>query len=244
MGSMSRQQPRAGSAPADPDAPAAAPARRGRGNSAGLELRQIVNAARTLPPERLTMQAVADLLGVDRKAIHNHVPDREALATLVALDALAANSADVRIPETADWQSASRIYAHALVDGVIAVGGLARHLSQGSLLTAQTLDSSEAVLSRLIGAGFDYATAQRFMAALTNICLAFARDVLAVSQDGDSTRAHFLQAALAGQDDDKFPHLSRIAQRPQNTYDRRQLEFSLGIFLAGAATAATDQGAY
>lgn len=234
---MSRQQPRAGSAPAaDPDAPAAVPARRGRGTSAGLELRQIVAAARSLPPERLTMQAVANLLGVDRKAIHNHVPDREALATLVALDAFAANSADVRIPETADWRSASGIYAHGLVDGVIAVGGLAQHLSQGSPLIAKTLENSEAVLARLIGAGFDYAEAQRFMAALTNICLAFARDVLAVSRDGDSTRAHSLQAALASQDDSKFPHLSHIAQRPENTYDRKQLEFSLDLFLAGAAT--------
>lgn len=244
MGSMSRQQPRADSAPAAPAAPVAAPARRGRGNSAGLELRQIVDAARSLPPEQLTMQAVANLLGVDRKAIHNHVPDRESLATLVALDALAANSADVRIPKTADWRSASRIYAHGLVDGVIAVGGLARHLSQGSLLTAQTLDNSEAVLARLIAAGFDYPAAQRFMAALTNICLAFARDVLAVSRDADSTRAHNLQAALAGQDDGTFPHLSRIAQHPENTYDRTQLEFSLDIFLTGAATLAADQGAH
>ncbi|MFC1403404.1 TetR/AcrR family transcriptional regulator C-terminal domain-containing protein [Streptacidiphilus cavernicola] len=237
---MSRQQSSAGSAPAGSAASQTPPARRGRGNSVGLGPKQIVDAARTLPPERLTMQAVANLLGVDRKAIHNHVPDREALATLVALDALAANSTDVQIPEDADWQTASRIYAYGLVDGVIAVGGLARHLSQGSPLTAQTLDGTEAVLARLIEAGFDQATAQRYMAALTNICLAFARDVIDAAQEGTATRLHYLQAALAERDADHFPHLSRIARQPEDTYDRQQLEFTLDIFLAGAAAADPD----
>lgn len=61
--------------------------RRSRGVRAGLDRRQIIDAARTLDPGAVTMQAVADVLGVDRKAVNHHVSDRETLLGLVAVDA-------------------------------------------------------------------------------------------------------------------------------------------------------------
>lgn len=231
---MSRQQPRLDPPPSGPAAPAP-PARRSRGDRAGLELKQIVAAARALPPEQLTMRAVADALGVDRKSLNWHVRDRETLAAAVALDAFAADSAAMRIPADAGWQAASRIYARGLADGVIALGGLARYLPPGSLLLTQTLDASEAILTRFSEAGLSHETAQRLLAVLHNIALAYARDVLDIAQD--RVRVRSLREALSEQDASKYPYLSRVAADPHNTYDRRQLEFTLDLLLTGVAAA-------
>lgn len=57
--------------------------RRRQGVKAGLDLSKILSAASSIPVEDLTMQAVADRLGVDRKAVNHHVSDRE---TLIRLD--------------------------------------------------------------------------------------------------------------------------------------------------------------
>ncbi|GIM93444.1 hypothetical protein [Paractinoplanes toevensis] len=45
-------------------------------------------AARDMDPATLTMQAVAERLGVDRKALNYHVTDRDGLLELVAQETL------------------------------------------------------------------------------------------------------------------------------------------------------------
>ena len=78
--------------------------RRGRGESAGIDLEQILTVAKSMPRSSLTMQSVANALGVDRKALYNYVPDRDGLLTLVALDAFAAQFATLDIARTSSWQ--------------------------------------------------------------------------------------------------------------------------------------------
>ena len=75
--------------------------------------------------EALTMQAVAEALGVDPKALNYHVGDREGLRGLVALDVFETELGRVELPADGDWRVVTRSYAAALRDAFTQLGVLA-----------------------------------------------------------------------------------------------------------------------
>ncbi|WP_405728394.1 hypothetical protein OG607_26480 [Streptomyces sp. NBC_01537] len=91
----------------------------------------------------MTVQAVADRLDADRKAIRDHVTDRETLLRLVALDALLQSTSDIGIPADCSWQEACRMFARAFADSVIATDALAEHLRLDSALVARLGEPTE-----------------------------------------------------------------------------------------------------
>src|SRR5437660_261669 len=169
------------------------PARRGRGNRAGLDLVQIVAAARSMEPGEVTMQAVADRLGVDPKALNHHVGNRENLLRLLALDVFAENFSAVEIAAQSRWEDACRMYATGVVDSLIATGGLVEHLPQDDPIVPRSLASTEALLAKWIEAGWHIGTAQRALVLLTGICMTFARDVLQADQEAEAPRPRMLR---------------------------------------------------
>jgi TetR/AcrR family tetracycline transcriptional repressor len=208
--------------------------RRARGTSAGLDIGQIIEAARSLDPDAVTMQAVADALGVDRKALNHHVTDRENLLGLVALDAFSASFSATEIEPRTSWQDACRDYAARLTSSVISAGVLAEHLRPGDSRAGGMLAATEAVLSKLVSAGFDDETAVRLLALLTNLCMSYARDVALASRTGERPRHLMLRDAL-GDDGAQFENLARIVEEGVDTYDARQLDLAIDVFLVGAA---------
>src|ERR1700755_143263 len=84
---------------------------RTRGRPARISRERIIAAARTIAPEALTMQKVADALGVDPKALKYHVGDRDALRALVAVDVFESELRRVKIPDGGDWRDVVRVYA-------------------------------------------------------------------------------------------------------------------------------------
>ncbi len=207
---------------------------RSRGNKAGLNLARIVEAARSLDCDALTMQAVADLLGVDRKALNHHVGNREALLELVALDAFSSSFSAVQIAAHSRWQDACRTYAMGFVDSMIAVGALADHLQLGDpVVTTRFLQPTEAILKKMLEAGFDAETAQRSLALLSNICTAYARDTHITWRSGQRPRPFLLREALKERDVQGFENLARLAAAPVDSYDRQQLAFSIDVFVTG-----------
>jgi TetR/AcrR family transcriptional regulator, tetracycline repressor protein len=207
--------------------------RRGVGKRAGLDLARVVAAARSLDPGEVTMQAVADKLGVDRKALNHHVSDRENLLALVALDAFSTSFSTVQIGDDTPWQDACRAYAMGITDGVIAAGALAGHLSLGNLVLTRVLETLETVLQKLTAAGFDDETALRCVSLLSNICMGYARDTVLASSTGERPRPRLLRDALTERDPDSFETLTRIAAAGSDTYDKKQLELSIDVFLRG-----------
>lgn len=181
------------------------------------------------------MQAIADHLGVDRKAINHHVTDRDTLLSLVALRTFADTFSGVHIAARDDWQDSCRAYAHGFTASVIASGTLADYLPVGEALVTRILQTTEALLAKLVDAGFDDATAVRAVVLLVNLCFGYSRDVLQASRQNERTRPLWLRETLAGQQPHDFPHLERIAAGPPNTYDTSQLDFSLDVFLRGLA---------
>ena len=78
---------------------------RARGRPARISRERIIAAARTIAPEALTMQKVADVLGVDPKALNYHVRDRDGLRQLVVLDVFESELRRVKIPGGGDWRN-------------------------------------------------------------------------------------------------------------------------------------------
>ncbi|GAA1708485.1 TetR/AcrR family transcriptional regulator C-terminal domain-containing protein [Isoptericola hypogeus] len=208
--------------------------RRAIGVRAGLTLPRIVEAARSLDPDALTMQALADHLGVDRKALNHHVSDRDTLLGLVALDAFTSTFSAVDIAAHTGWQDACRSYARGFTDSAVAAGVLAERIRLTDAYVTKVLEPTEAVLQTMVAAGFDDETAMRTLSALTNICLAHARDVVLASRSNTSPRAAILRDALHERDATKYPTLARIAELPATTYDTTQLDLSIDTFIAGA----------
>lgn len=206
--------------------------RRPVGRRAGLDLRRIIDAARSLGTETLTVQAVADKLGVDRKAVRHHATDRETLLKLMALDAFSENSSDIDIPADCSWQEACRVYALGFADNVIAMDALAEHLRLDHALLAKLGVPTEAVAKKLTEAGFDDESALRVLALLTNVCMAYAQDVVFVSRSGERPRRLMAREALSGHERE-FENFARMVALSIDTYDRKQLEMSVEIFLSG-----------
>jgi AcrR family transcriptional regulator len=204
------------------------------GTRAGLNLGRIVEAARSIDPDTLTMQALADQLGVDRKALNHHVSDRDTLLGLVALDSFAATFSGFDLTAHSDWRDACRAYAYGITESVVAAGALAGHLRLDDALATRVLETTEVVLAKLVQAGFDDATAVRLLALLSNICLSFARDVTFLSRSGQRPRPLLLRESLTAHEPAVFENLARIAADPVDTYSREQLELSIRVFLLGA----------
>ena len=85
-----------------------------RNRSTGLDVDQIIAAAKTLPLEELSMQSLADVLKVDKKALHYHVKDRRSLFELLARREFSRRLMQTKVAEAADWKEACRTYARDL----------------------------------------------------------------------------------------------------------------------------------
>jgi TetR/AcrR family transcriptional regulator, tetracycline repressor protein len=208
--------------------------RRRQGVKAGLDLARILEVASSIAPDDLTMQAVADKLGVDRKAINHHVSDRESLLRLVAIEGFARSVAEVRIPADTDWREASRIFGRAVASGVTALGALAPHLQVGTSADEVLLAATEALLAKYVEAGLDLETAVRAVSMLGDICEAHGQGVARMAiYGGAGIRDEWLREVLRERSGEQPRYLGQVAHSPIDTYDERQLDLSVEIFIAG-----------
>ncbi|WP_187264920.1 TetR/AcrR family transcriptional regulator C-terminal domain-containing protein [Homoserinibacter sp. GY 40078] len=221
--------------------------RRGRGIQVGLNVERIITAARLLDPPSLTITAVAEQLGVDRKAINHHVTDRETLLALVARDAFSTAFSGAGVASHAAWQDACRAYAEMFTESVMAAGAFAGHLEFDDLpYMTVFLDCLEVLLSRLRNAGFPDEQALGLLALLSNMCLAYAADMVQNQREGQRPRAVRLRDALARRAASAYPELARASALDIDTYGPAQLELTIDVFLAGAEallTRTNDSGA-
>src|SRR6476469_4738319 len=94
-----------------------------RGRPARINRQMIVEAGRSLDRAGLTLQAVADRLGVDRKAISYHVAGRQELIDLVATATIAEELAGLVLPEP--WGDAITTWAAATRRAMLREGSMA-----------------------------------------------------------------------------------------------------------------------
>jgi len=207
---------------------------RSRGRPRQISRERIVSAARTVAPAALTMQAVADVLGVDPKALNYHVGDREGLRELVVLDVFESALGRVALPAGGDWREVIRSYAAALRDAFAELGVLAMafHLRGASGL--RTLAPAECVLQALNDAGLGVEEAGRTLTFITETAYSAGRDAVLLAQNRVHPIVPEVASALEVAAEQDFPMLRRVvAFGGGDGHDAGQLEFNLGVIIAG-----------
>jgi TetR/AcrR family tetracycline transcriptional repressor len=187
-----------------------------------------------LAPEAMTMQAVAESLGVDPKALNYHVGDREGLRALVAFDVFASELRSVELPVGGDWRLVVRSYAAALRDAFIQLGVLATsfHLPAASGLGA--LAPVEQVLRSLVDAGFDVEQAGRALTLITETAYTAGRAAVLVTRNRVHPNVPEVAGALQRAAREDFPILRQLAgARDGAGQDADQLDFNLAVIIAG-----------
>lgn len=211
--------------------PRRARARRGPGQRAHLSRRIVLDAAAQLDPQTLTLQSVADVLGVDRKAVAYYVRDRDELLALLGSEALAARLDHLVVPG-GDWRAAVRVFAGGMRDAMLRepqLGLYVTHLSSPALLRP-----SEALAQVLLDAGFDDQTTGRALSLVTAVANESARAQLVADQFGQSPTTVEILRVLDEAGDDELTQLGRILPALDLSSAVR-LEFDLEIVLAGLA---------
>ncbi|ORA32691.1 TetR/AcrR family transcriptional regulator [Mycobacterium aquaticum] len=215
--------------------------RRRRGRPRRIDHQQIVAAARGIAPEDLTMQAVADALGVDRTALHYYVGDRDGLLELVVADLFENEIRAIELPDDIDWRETLRAYANAIRQGVLKLGATGMSFRLSGIGGAASLVLAERVLRSLTGAGFGVDDAGRILTLVSGIALSAAHDVLG---SADSRRHHQnpeVARVLKELPAEDFPLLGAVnARRAAAAADDHDFDFNLGVIIAGLEHALDD----
>mgnify|MGYP001806395104 CR=1 FL=1 len=182
------------------------------------------------------MQAVADVLGVDPKALNYHVGDREALRELVAVDAFVVELGRMQIPTGGDWRDVLRCYASALRDAHRALGVLANYFRlPASGLAA--LEPVEQVLQALVDAGFSVEDAGHILRLVSELGHAAGREAVFSSQSRAHPYVSEVATALDTAVAQDFPLLRQVvAARDADPDDGHHLDFGLDAIIAGLQT--------
>lgn len=211
----------------------AAPRQRGRPRQITRE--RIVSAARSLAFDELTMQAVADVLGVDPKALNYHVGDREALRELVAVEAFAVELGRIDMPAGGDWRDVLRRYATALRDATVTLGELVTYFRL-PVSGIGALEPVERVLQDLVDAGFSVADAGHILRLVSELGHAAGREAVFLSRSREHPYVSDVAAALNTTAAEDFPVLRQVvAARDLSPDDGQQLDFNLDVLITGLA---------
>ncbi len=207
-----------------------------RGRPARINRQQIVSAALGVAPEALTMQAVADALGVDRKSVKYHIGDRETLLALMASAVFEAEFERVPPPAGGDWREVLRWYARRARNAIAQLGVHDAFPMEGAIGLA-ALGQAEFVLQTLVDAGFDVEQAGRAANIIAELALSAARDSLLRAGRGIHPQHEEAMAAIGidGGSDYKMLRQVLVAMSAEPDEDA-QLEFNLDAVIAGLTT--------
>lgn len=224
--------------PTSDDENAAAASDRVPGRPPRINREQIVAAARQIPQGQLTMGAVADALGVTRKALHYYVGDRESLINLVVVDLFESQLAGVQLPD-AEWQTVLRAWAQAMRNGVVKAGVSAAYLQLRGPGGAASIKLAERVTQSMLDAGFSTVLARRALSAISNIAFAAANIELLKQQHGIYPHESELGSALSQESEDALPALRQVLATVQGE-DTGGFEFELNLAITGLEHALTS----
>ena len=187
-----------------------------------------------MPPGELTMQAVADALGVDRTTLHYYVGDRDGLLELVVADLFETELRSIRLPEGASWQEILRAYGSAIRQGVLKLGVTATSFRLSGTGGAASLALAEQVLRALTTAGFGTDDAGRALTLVSGLAMSAAHDVLGSAGSRLRHQTPEVVRALRELPSSDFPLLSGVvAERAAVTTATDDFDFNLDIVIAG-----------
>lgn len=206
-----------------------------RGRPPRLSRDQIIAAALEVAPAPVTMQAVAEALGVDRKSLNYHVGDREALLALMAATVFESEVARVPPPTDGDWRDVLRWYGYT-VRGVVTQLGVHDSIPVEGVIGFAALVQAEFVLATLVDAGFEVNQAGRAANVVVELAVSAARDSLLRAGQGAHPQREAAAGAVGDAQGRDFPVLREIlAAMSAEDNEDAQLEFNLDIVFVGLA---------
>lgn len=215
--------------------------RRGRGRPPVIDREQIVAAARELDPETLTMQGLADELGIPRKTLHYHVGVREDLLKLAAIDTLKSNLTDTPFENAADWREAVSSFASHTRRSAIAAGAWMNYLPLDGREDLLSIGPAETALEALVAAGFDVMTAARALGLAAEFSLSSARDATLRQEKGTHPQRAVLDEILEHSSEGDFTMLKRLHDVNWDEFGSdQQFEFDLKILVYGLERVLAD----
>ncbi len=209
-----------------------APARR-RGRPPRIDRQMIVEAARDLDPEQLTMQVIADRLGVHRNAVHYHVADREGLLRLLAADTVARAAGQYSFDDDEPWQTTVRTFAVWAKDSYLAAGKLIDYYRFEPSDDLSSLVPVDHFLRSLRRSGFDENSAARALTMALTVALGFARDVILSEPLERHPQLVDLAAAIDVDTTRDFAALRRLVEHEHEPSDTAQFDFDLDLMVLG-----------
>ncbi|MBN3511477.1 TetR/AcrR family transcriptional regulator C-terminal domain-containing protein [Mycolicibacterium septicum] len=219
-------------------------AHRGRrpGRPPRINRELILAAARRLPPRALTMQAVADALGVDRKALHRYVGDKDGLLELVVADLFDAELKRIEVPSGIRWQELLAVYATAIRDGIVRSGSVQTHYRLSGPGGPASLALAERVLHALVEAGFDLGDAGGILTFVGDIAFSAARNAIVSGDIREHPQVPEVTGALNDLPATQFPLLREVTGTRRNRTPERDFDLDLRILIGGleALLAAAD----
>ncbi|GAB3584681.1 hypothetical protein GCM10027406_31500 [Leifsonia lichenia] len=177
------------------------------------------------------MQAVADRLGVDRTTINYHFADREELFATVASAMLSSELADYTPPESDDWRDWVRSYAQNIHGALIRHSSIVLYVKLPLGSDAAALAPGEAIISKLLDAGFDEDSVGHAVAFISEVVHATAQNEILVSQGGHPQGEELIRF-LEDQPADAVPGLRRLIEL--NPLGRTaHFDFAIQMVIAG-----------
>ncbi len=179
------------------------------------------------------MQAVADVLGVDRSAVNYYVGDRDGLLEIVVADLFEERLRQVTLPDDEDWRELLCAYGNAILDGALRLGVAATYFRLDGAGGAAGLALAERVLGTLAQAGFTAADAGRILALIAGLAFSAARTAATMPGTRVHPQTPIAAEALKDRGGD-YPLLCRVvAERESEDAVQRDFEFGLRVVVAG-----------
>lgn len=207
--------------------------RRGRGRPPRINRDSIIEAARAISPGELSMQAVADSLGVDRSTIHYHFADRDELFSVVASATLGAELAKYTPPDSDDWRDWVTGYARSVYSALVRHGAIVLFVKLPLGSDGKALAPVEGVIRAMLNAGFDESTVVHAIAYISEVVHVAAQNQILVSQ-GTHPQGVELIRFLGEQPADAVPGLRRLVVIDPLGHEDH-FEFALRVLVDGLA---------
>ena len=207
---------------------------RPRGRPRLIDREKIVAVAVSQDPANLTMQSVADELGVARKSLSYHVADRDELMRLVANDVLRTEMRGARDRSASgEWRDEALHYARNLRRAVIGTGWFAQYIRMETQADLELLRPADALVASLLRAGFTERNSLAGLTFLSEIAIDAGRYVVRTGGTQLNPETVEVVRAISEAPEGEFDALRRVSTARNSLSAEDQFEFDLQVAILG-----------
>lgn len=195
----------------------------------------IIEAARDIGLDHVTLKEIADRLGVALATLYRHVKNRDELVRLAAFEA----ALERRLPDSAHahWTELATRYAETLFESFLAEPQMIAELLKGRIGPHVEIDVLEQFLTEIAKHGFSEEEGVRLFHAIGTLTIGAAAGAIGWKASGAAGApwTTSVKRALGERDADELPRVRRVLPRAVDTSP--QWQPALQALLNGFAAA-------